>query len=413
MEARYTLRSATTDSGMPNEPKEITASPRYSARGVSAEKHDVHRVVDQLDPGLFPGSFCKIIPDALAGDSDYCNVIHADGSGTKSILAYLQYRETGDPTVFEGISQDSIVMNLDDLLCIGATQGLIISNTLNRNARHCPGEVISALIRGSERFIDTLRDLGIGITPGGGETADVGDLTGTITVDSNAVARLRRDEVIGNRIQGACVIVGLSSSGQATYEAKHNSGVGSNGLTSARHDLLSSHYRAHYPETYDPHIPAHLCYSGPFRLSDPLPRGQGETVGEAMLSPTRTYAPLIDAVLRDYRPHIRGLIHCSGGGQTKCLKFGHGVHIIKDQLFTPPPIFDAIQSVSQTPAREMYQVFNMGHRMEIYTDANTAEALLDIASHFNVEAKIIGRTEPSTENRLTLNTPSGETILYQ
>lgn len=398
---------------MTQETNETTASPRYSARGVSAEKHDVHRVVDRLDPGLFPGSFCKVMPDVLAGDSDFCNVIHADGSGTKSILAYLHYRETGDASVFEGISQDSIVMNLDDLLCVGATQGLIISNTLNRNAKNCPGEVVSALIRGSELFIDTLRDLGIGIISGGGETADVGDLTGTITVDSNAVARLRRDEVIANQIQGECVIVGLASSGQATYEQNPNSGIGSNGLTSARHDLLSKHYRAHYPETFDPHIPETLCYSGPFRLSDPLPNGQGETIGDAVLSPTRTFAPVIDAVLRDHRPNITGLIHCSGGGQTKCLKFSHGVHIIKDQLFAPPPIFDAIQSASQTPSKEMYQVFNMGHRMEIYTDEHTADAVLNIARHFNIEAQIIGRTEPSATNKLTLNTPSGETILYE
>ena len=397
---------------MPEDCLQDASSPRYSARGVSAEKHDVHQVVNRLDPGLFPGSFCKVIPDALGGSEQHCNIIHADGSGTKSILAYLHYREFGDPGVFEGISQDSIVMNLDDLLCVGATGQVVLSNTLNRNARNCPGEVIRALIHGSEAFIQHLRDQGINIVSGGGETADVGDLTGTITVDSNAVARLKRDEVIGNHIEGELCIVGLASSGQASYETFENSGIGSNGLTSARHDLLADYYRSAYPETFDPSMPEDLCYSGPYRLEDALPGSEHLKVGEALLSPTRTYAPLIDAILKAHRPKITALIHCSGGGQTKCLKFAYDTHIIKDNLFDPPPIFTAIEAASRTPQNEMYQVFNMGHRMEIYTDPETADSVIAIADSYGVPAKIIGRTEPAEANRLTLVTPSGETIVY-
>ena len=372
----------------------------------------MHQVVDRLDPGLFPGSFCKVIPDALGGSEQHCNIIHADGSGTKSILAYLHYREFGDPAVFEGISQDSIVMNLDDLLCVGATGHVVLSNTLNRNARNCPSEVIRALIQGSEAFIQHLRDQGINIVSGGGETADVGDLTGTITVDSNAVARLRRDEVIRNHITGELCIVGLASSGRASYETFENSGIGSNGLTSARHDLLADYYRSQYPETFDASMPEALCYSGPYRLEDALPGSKHLNVGSALLSPTRTYAPLIDAILKAHRPKITALIHCSGGGQTKCLKFAHNTHITKDNLFEPPPIFTAIETASRTPQKEMYQVFNMGHRMEVYTDPTTADAVIAIAESFGIDAKIIGRTEPAEVSRLTLITPSGETILY-
>ena len=388
------------------------ASPRYTARGVSAEKQDVHQVVDQLDPGLFPGSFCKIAPDVLGGDQDYCNVIHADGSGTKSILAYLHYRETGETDVFKGISQDSIVMNIDDLICVGAVDHILISNTINRNARNCPGEVIRALIEGSEAFIQSMRDLGVDLIPGGGETADVGDLTGTLTVDSNAVVRLPRESVISNAITPDMAIVGLASDGQSHYESTANSGIGSNGLTSARHDLLSPYYAEHYPETFDPATPNDLAYCGPYRLSDPLPGMESMTVGEGLLSPTRTYAPVIKQLIEEMGSALSGIIHCSGGAQTKCLKFGRGVHFIKDQLFTAPPIFKAIQDASGTEAREMHQVFNMGHRMEVYLPAHLADEAIAIANTFNVRAQVIGRTEAAETNRLSLLSDCGQSMVY-
>ena len=388
------------------------ASPRYTARGVSAEKQDVHQVVDQLDPGLFPGSFCKVAPDVLGGDQDYCNVIHADGSGTKSILAYLHYRETGDTDVFKGISQDSIVMNLDDLICVGAVDHILISNTINRNARNCPGEVIRALIEGSEAFIQSMRDLGVELIPGGGETADVGDLTGTLTVDSNAVVRLPRESIISNAIAPDMVIVGLASDGQSHYESTPNSGIGSNGLTSARHDLLSPYYGEHYPETFDPATPSDLAYCGPYRLSDPLPGMDSMTVGEGLLSPTRTYAPVIKQLIKEMGSSLSGIIHCSGGAQTKCLKFGHGIHFIKDQLLSAPPIFKAIQDASGTDAREMHQVFNMGHRMEVYLPPRLADEAIAIASGFGIRAKIIGRTETADTNKLSLRSAAGQTIVY-
>lgn len=392
---------------------------RYAARGVSATKTEVHAAVDKLDRGLYPGAFCKIIADHLTGDPAKCAVIHADGSGTKSTLAYLHWRETGDAGAFRGIAQDSIVMNIDDLLCVGVTDGIVLSSTINRNARNIPGEVLAELIAGTEAFIENLRGHGVGIVSGGGETADVGDLTPTCTVDSCAVAVLERKRVIdGSGIQPGLAIVGLASSGQAAYETFVNSGIGSNGLTSARHDLLAPYYREHYPETCDAGTAAEYLYCGPFRLEDDLPGGNGMKVGEALRSPTRTYAPVVAALLREHPEAVRGLIHCSGGGQTKCLRFGKGVHFIKDNLFPPPPVFAAIHQASGTTGKEMHQVYNMGHRMEVFCPPEEAEAIIAVASRLGVQAQIIGRTEasslPDGNNQLTL-TPAGdaaETIHY-
>jgi phosphoribosylformylglycinamidine cyclo-ligase len=383
------------------------------ARGDSAEKQDVHAVVDHLDRGLFPGSFCKVTADIFGGSLDHCNVIHADGSGTKSILAYLHYKETGDPTVFYGTAQDSIVMNLDDLICVGATDNILISNTINRNARNCPGEVVKALIDGSEAFMQTMRDLGVNLIPGGGETADVGDLTGTVTVDSNAVVRMPRAAVVTNQITPGLSIIGLSAYGQCQYETQINSGIGSNGLTSARHDLLSQYYAEHYPETYDPNTPPELAYCGPYRLTDRLPGTDAMTVGAALLSPTRSYAPVVKHLLRELGPNIKGLIHCSGGALTKCLKFGQNVHYIKDQLLAVPPVFGAIQTASQTSDEEMHQVFNMGQRMEVYVPHEHAETVIDTANAFQIDAQVIGRTEGSDYNQLTLTTHAGQTLSYR
>ncbi|MEJ6669909.1 MAG: AIR synthase-related protein [Pseudomonadales bacterium] len=397
---------------MNDQPAPTSASPRYMARGVSAEKQDVHAVVDHLDRGLYPGSFCKVTEDVLGGSQQHCNVIHADGSGTKSILAYLQYKETGDPSVFYGTAQDSIVMNLDDLICVGATDNILISNTINRNARNCPGEVVKALIDGSEAFMQTMRDLGVNLIPGGGETADVGDLTGTLTVDSNAVVRMPRAAIVKNHITPDLTIIGLSAFGQCQYETEINSGIGSNGLTSARHDLLSQFYAEHYPETYDPNTPADLAYCGPYRLADALPGPDAMTVGEALLSPTRSYAPVVKQLLGELGSNIKGLIHCSGGALTKCLKFGQNVHYIKDHLFAVPPVFSTIQAVSKTSDQEMHQVFNMGHRLEVYVPFEHAQAVIDTAKAFQIEAQIIGRTEGSTHNQLTLKTHAGQTLTY-
>lgn len=381
---------------------------RYAARGVSAKKTDVHRVVDRLDRGLLPGAFCKVLPDLLSGDPAQAVVIHADGAGTKAVIAYLHYRETGDPSVFRGIAQDSIVMNLDDLLCVGVTEGIVLSSTVNRNARRVPGEVLAALIAGTEAFLATLRGLGVGIHSGGGETADVGDLTGTLMVDSCAVARLPRQRLVDDaRIGPGLDIVGLASSGRVPWEDAENSGIGSNGLTSARHDLLGSRYRERYPETFDSATDPALVYAGPFLLADPLPGSSTLTVGQALLSPTRTYAPFVRALLSDLGPRrVRGLVHCSGGGQTKCLRFGSGVHFVKDNLFPPPPLFTAIQEASGTSLQEMYQVFNMGHRLEVFVAPRDTARLLRLAAQLGLEARLIGRTEPSTRpdgrNHLTL-----------
>ena len=377
---------------------------RYQARGVSSDKNEVHQVVDGLDHGLFSNAFCKITEDYLTGNPEQCNVIHADGSGTKSIIAYLAYKESNDTSVFHGISQDSIVMNLDDLLCIGVNGRILLSNTVNRNALNCPGEVVGALIQGSENFLGKLREFGVKIYSGGGETADVGDLTGTIVVDSCAVAVMKKKDIItGDLIKPGLSIVGLSSTGQSSYENKANSGIGSNGLTSARHDMLSKYYAEKYPETFDANVSSDLVYCGPYKLEDPLPESDF-TVGDAILSPTRTYAPVIYKILEQHPGLIQGLIHCSGGAQTKCLKFADNVHFIKDNLFPTPPVFKAIQKASNTPWKEMYKVFNMGHRMEVYCKPEHAEVVMSIANSFNIDAQLIGRTESSFEgNKLSLS----------
>jgi len=385
---------------------------RYQARGVSSDKTEVHAVVDKLDHGLFPGAFCKITEDYLTGNPDNCNIIHADGSGTKSILGYLQYKESGDASVFHGISQDSIVMNLDDLLCVGVNGRILISNTVNRNALNCPGEVVAALIAGSEGFLARLREFGVQIYSGGGETADVGDLTGTIVVDSVAVSVMKKKDVItGAGIQPGLVIVGLSSTGQASYETHENSGIGSNGLTSARHEMLSHYYAETYPESFDANVSPELMYCGPYKLEDRLPESS-LSVGQALLSPTRTYAPVIYKLLDEHPGLIQGLVHCSGGAQTKCLKFGRNVHFIKDNLFPTPPVFKAIQDASGTAWKEMYKVFNMGHRMEVYCQPEDAAAVIAVSEGFGIAAQIVGRTEASsTGNTLSL-THRGKVFVY-
>ena len=388
-----------------------TGGSRYQSRGVSADKTEVHTVVDTLDAGAIPGAFCKLTEDYLSGDPEKCNVIHSDGSGTKSIIAYLKYKETGDASVFHGIAQDSIVMNLDDLLCIGVNGRILVSNTVNRNALNCPGEVVSALIEGSERFLAALRDQGVNIYSGGGETADVGDLTGTVVVDSCAVAIMKKADVIRNAIEPELAIVGLSSTGQASYESVETSGIGSNGLTSARHDMLSHYYAEQYPESFDPNVPAELTYCGPYKLEDPLP-GSSLSVGEAILSPTRTYAPVVNRLLGLLGDEIKGIIHCSGGAQTKCLKFGNGIHFIKDNLFDTPAVFSAIQAASGTDWKEMYKVFNMGHRMEIYAPHHRVGEIIDIAREYGIAAKLIGYTEPAEQNRLSLTDPAGREFSY-
>ncbi|MDO8273159.1 MAG: GntR family transcriptional regulator, partial [Gammaproteobacteria bacterium] len=364
LEFRGLIRSAER-SGYVVAPRDDSIG-RYQARGVSSDKTEVHRVVDKLDHGLYRNAFCKVTEDYLTGNPDNCNIIHADGSGTKSIIAYLQYKETGDASVFHGISQDSIVMNLDDLLCVGVNGRLLISNTVNRNALNCPGEVVAALIAGSENFLAQLREFGVSIYSGGGETADVGDLTGTLVVDSCVVSVMKKKDVItGALMRSGLAIVGLASAGQASYEQRENSGIGSNGLTSARHEMLAHYYAEKYPESFDAGVSAELMYCGPYRLEDSLP-DSSLTVGEALLSPTRTYAPVIYKLLEEHPNLIQALVHCSGGAQTKCLKFGSNIHFIKDGLFPTPAIFNAIQRVSDTAWKEMYKVFNMGHRMEVY-----------------------------------------------
>jgi len=369
---------------------------RYNQRGVSSSKEEVHRVVDSMDRGLFPGAFCKITADALTGRDDLCNVIHSDGAGTKSILGYLWYRETGDASVFKGIAQDSLVMNLDDLACVGAWDRVMISSTVNRNARNFPGEALASLIEGTEEFLQIMRDMGISVFSGGGETADVGDLTGTVAVDSCAVAVLGRNQVIDNAaICPGLSIIGMSSSGQANYEKVEKSGIGSNGLTSARHELLSKHYLQNFPETCDPNTPEEFIYCGPYRMADPL-AGSTLSIGQALLSPTRTYLPVAKMIFEQLGDRLKGLVHCSGGGQTKCLRFGTGVHHIKDNLFTPPPLFAEIQKASGTSDEEMHQVYNMGHRLEAYCPAEQAELVIEISKSFGIDAQVVGRTEPST-----------------
>lgn len=379
---------------------------RYNLRGVSASKEDVHKAIIGLDKGLFPNAFCKIIPDILGSDPEWCNIMHADGAGTKSSLAYLYWRETGDISVWEGIAQDAIVMNTDDVLCVGVTDGILLSSTIGRNKNLIPGEVIAALINGTEKFLEKLRSFGIGIWLTGGETADLGDLVRTVVVDSTVAARLPRKDVIETNILPGDVIVGLSSFGQATYEDHYNGGMGSNGLTSARHDVFNKFYAEKYPESYDNAIPTDLIYSGNHFLHDAT-QVFGVDAGKMVLAPTRTYAPILKEIIDQFRPQIHGLIHCSGGAQTKVLHFVDNLHIIKNNLFPLPPLFQMIQQSSGTDWKEMYKVFNMGHRMEIYTDEITAEKIIKIAASFNVEGRIVGYCESSSEKKLTITSEFG------
>lgn len=382
---------------------------RYSQRGVSSQKEVVHQAISKIDLGLFPGSFCKITPDHLTGDPLKCNVIHSDGSGTKALLAYLHYQETGDTTAFQGIAQDSVVMNVDDLLCVGAIERILISSTLNRNAKNIPGEIINALIIGTEKVLETLRSYGMTIFSGGGETADVGDLTPTLTVDTCAVSVMSRNAVIQTtNLKSGLTIIGLSGAGTCSYEKEENSGIGSNGLTSARHDLLEPYYQKKYPETFDQNIPSELVYCGSYRLEDPLPQSK-QTVGEALLSPTRSFAPVVLAIQKQHPKAIKAMIHCSGGGQTKCAKFGKGIHFVKDNLLPIPPIFREIQKASKTSWKEMFEVYNMGHRMELYCDPQDADSILEVCKNFNLLAGVIGYTKPSqsktTGNQVTIKHP--------
>ncbi len=379
---------------------------RYNLRGVSAAKEDVHAAISKLDKGLFPNAFCKVVPDFLGNDPDYCVVMHADGAGTKSSLAYLYWRETGDLSVWQGIAQDAIVMNTDDLLCVGITDGIMLSSTIGRNKNRIPGEVIGAIINGTEEFLKKMRSLGIRIYSTGGETADVGDLVRTIIVDSTVTARVKRSEIIENRILPGDVIVGLASFGQTSYENYYNGGMGSNGLTSARHDVFSYEYALKYPESYDLNLPKKVVYSGNLKLTDPT-EVQGVDAGKLVLSPTRTYAPVIRAILEKFHSQVNGLIHCSGGAQTKVLHFASDVHIIKDNLFPVPPLFRMIREQSGTPLSEMYQVFNMGHRMELYLPQAIANEIMAISEGFGIEARIIGRCEPYTGKKLTIRCSEG------
>lgn len=380
---------------------------RYNLRGVSASKEDVHAAIKNVDKGIFPKAFCKIIPDILGGDPEWCNIMHADGAGTKSSLAYAYWRETGDLSVWRGIAQDALVMNTDDLLCIGATDNILVSSTIGRNKNLIPGEVISAIINGTEELLQRLRDMGVGIYSTGGETADVGDLVRTIIVDSTVTCRMRRTDVINNaNIKAGDVIVGLASFGRATYEDRYNGGMGSNGLTSARHDVFAKYLAEKYPETYDAAVPEDLVYSGSCRLDTPV-EGSPLTAGQLVLSPTRTYAPVIKKLLAEMRPAIDGMIHCTGGAQTKVMHFVEGKHVIKDNLFPVPPLFDLIRRESGTPWAEMYKVFNMGHRMEIYVAPGHAQEVMDIASSFGIDSRIVGRVEDAPANKLTITTSEG------
>ncbi|MBD5332373.1 MAG: phosphoribosylformylglycinamidine cyclo-ligase [Bacteroides sp.] len=380
---------------------------RYNLRGVSASKEDVHAAIKNVDKGIFPKAFCKIIPDILGGDPEWCNIMHADGAGTKSSLAYAYWRETGDLSVWRGIAQDALVMNTDDLLCIGATDNILVSSTIGRNKNLIPGEVISAIINGTEELLQRLRDMGVGIYSTGGETADVGDLVRTIIVDSTVTCRMRRADVINNaNIKAGDVIVGLASFGQATYEDRYNGGMGSNGLTSARHDVFAKYLAEKYPETFDAAVPEDLVYSGSCRLDSPV-EGSPLTAGQLVLSPTRTYAPVIKKLLSEMRPAIDGMIHCTGGAQTKVMHFVEGKHVIKDNLFPVPPLFDLIRRESGTPWAEMYKVFNMGHRMEIYVSPDHAQEVMDIASSFGIDSRIVGRVEDAPANKLTITTSEG------
>ena len=378
---------------------------RYNQRGVSASKEDVHNAIKNIDKGIFPKAFCKIVPDYLGGDPDYCNIMHADGAGTKSSLAYMYWRETGDLSVWKGIAQDSLIMNIDDLLCVGAVDNILLSSTIGRNKKLIPGEVIAAIINGTEELIEEYRRLGVNIYSTGGETADVGDLVRTIIVDSTVTCRMRRTDVVSNdRIRPGDVIIGLASYGQATYEHEYNGGMGSNGLTSARHDVFAKYLAEKYPESYDHAVPEEFVYSGACRLTDEI-AGLGIDAGKLVLSPTRTYIPVIKQVLDRYRHQIHGMVHCSGGAQTKVMNFVENTHIVKDNLFPVPPLFRLIQEQSGTPWQEMYKVFNMGHRMEIYVDEELADDIIAISRSFDIDARIVGRCydhDPGEGNRLTI-----------
>jgi phosphoribosylformylglycinamidine cyclo-ligase len=389
----------------------MTDSSRYASRGVSSGKEEVHAAIKNVDKGLFPKAFCKIVPDYLTGSEEHCIIMHADGAGTKSSLAYMYWKETGDIDVWKGIAQDALIMNIDDLLCVGAIENIMLSSTIGRNKNLIPGEVISAIINGTEELLEELRKVGVNIISTGGETADVGDLVRTIIVDSTVVCRMKRGDVINNaNIKPGNVIVGLSSSGQTTYEKEYNGGMGSNGLTSARHDVFYHELADRYPESFDSSIPSSLVYSGTYSLTDYV-EDSPLNAGKLVLSPTRTYAPVIKSILDKHRASIDGMVHCSGGGQTKVLHFVNDVHIIKDNLFEVPPLFVAIQQESKTDWKEMYRVFNMGHRMEIYTDENTAKSIIDIAAQYNMDAQIVGRVEASAEKKLTIKA-NGEEFIY-
>ncbi len=383
------------------------ANERYDLRGVSASKTDVHTAIKNIDKGIFPGAFCKIVPDYLGGDEQWCNIMHADGAGTKSALAYAYWRETGDLSVWKGIAQDALIMNIDDLLCVGATDNILLSSTIGRNKRLVPGEVIAAIINGTEELLEELRRHDVNIYSTGGETADVGDLVRTIIVDSTVTCRMKRADVIDNaNIAAGDVIVGLASYGQAAYETEYNGGMGSNGLTSARHDVFSKKVAEAYPETYDGGLPTELVYCGSYGLTDSV-AGAPVNAGKLVLSPTRTYAPVVKAVLDALRPQIHGMVHCSGGAQTKIMNFVKGKHVIKDEFFDIPPLFDLIRRESGTDPREMYRVFNMGHRLEFYCPASVADEIIRISQSFGVPAKIVGRVEEAPVNKLTLETPFG------
>jgi phosphoribosylformylglycinamidine cyclo-ligase len=380
---------------------------RYTRRGVSAQKEDVHAAIRTLDKGLYPKAFCKIVPDYLTGSEEHCLVMHADGAGTKSSLAYVYWKETGDITVWKGIAQDALIMNLDDLMCVGVTDNILLSSTIGRNKGLIPGEVVSAIINGTQELADELTELGVRVIVTGGETADVGDLVRTVIVDSTVMARMRRDEVIDNaRISAGDVIVGFASFGQATYEGEYNGGMGSNGLTSARHDVFYKSLAEKYPESFDSAVPSDLVYSGSYALTD-LVEDAPLNAGRLVLSPTRTYLPVASAILKEMRSKVNGMVHCSGGGQTKVLHFVDNVHVVKDNLFATPPLFRMIQEESKTPWQEMYRVFNMGHRLEIYTDQDSAGRMIEIARSFQIDAQIVGRVESSAERKLTIQSEHG------
>jgi len=380
---------------------------RYQQRGVSAAKEDVHSAIKHLDKGIFPNAFCKVVPDHLGGDPEYCNIMHADGAGTKSSLAYIYWKETGDLSVWKGIAQDAVVMNIDDLLCVGATDKITLSSTIGRNKGLVPGEVINAVISGTEEVLEMLRNYGINVHSTGGETADLGDIVRTIVVDSTVTARMQRKDVIENNIQAGDVIVGLASFGRSAYEDTYNSGMGSNGLTSARHDIFSKIYGMKYPESYDPAVPGELVYSGSFSVTDQIANSP-LNAGQLVLSPTRTYAPVISTVLKSYREAIHGMIHCTGGAQTKVLHFINNLHVVKDNLFAIPVLFRTIQEQSGTGWKEMYKVFNMGHRMEIYVDEDVAKRIIEISESFDIDAKVIGHVKSSDGARVTIKSEYGE-----